>query len=420
MSAVARKSVTLVRRPEELVYRSCYAPADLREMLKSADTRSRIRHLPPSPLYFSLKELEEEEMALLLPHLSEEQWTGILDLDLWSRDRVSDGQWLYWQKHIVEAPAPVARKLLRAADPELWELTFKRNLQIYGKDEDQVRADLNEGEWLETPDEKCLIVLPKNPDQARLLRSLILRLYELEPERVALTLQSARFRTASEIEERAYQNRKRRIEDLGFQDYFDAISIYTFLPPETPLPEKSPDRIYEVNLLPVRLPQESEGPLLIFRAFANLTRRQEIQPLVEELFYVCNKVLSADRISAADPARLKRGIRKAITGMNLGLEWWSGQDLEKAAQGVRRHYLQSFLQAGYSRLLELQNEARRIRAGAHRPAAGSFGEAFLEGLLKRYPLLTEPSGDRLRRRFLRDCADLEKGKETLREVMRGD
>lgn len=417
---MAQKTLTLAQRPEEVVYRSCYAPANLREMMQSAETRSRIRRLPAWHLFFGLKELEDEERRTLLPHVTEEQWRGVLDLDLWSRDKMSVGQFLYWQQQIIEAADPVARKLVRAADPELWELTVKRYLKIYPRTEDDVEGQPEENTWLETPDQKYLLVLPQNPDQARLLRALILRLYELDPGWTALLLESCRFRTLAEIEETAYQARTRRMEELGFQDYYDAFEVYTFLPPQTPLPEKTWEHIREIRLTLVQLPSQADHPLLIFQALANLTRAQEIQPLVEELFYVCNRVLSADRISAADPAHVKKGIGKAMRGMNLGLDWWSEGDLGKATEGVRRHYLQSFFQAGYSRLLELQRQARKIESGPHQPEQGSFPEAMLQGLLKRYPIFTETWKGKIRQRFFRSREDLHRAQEMLRQMQSAD
>ncbi len=208
-----------VHRSEELIYNSIYRPVDVRAMLESADTRGKIRRLAVPHLFFGLKELEDKEFLRLLPHVTEEQWTGILDLDLWSGDNMSSGQFLNLERHIVQAEDPVARKLIRAADPELWELLFKRKLKIYPKvEEDEYAAEPQAGELLETPDRNYLILLPQDPEEARLFRALILRLYELEPAYVSILFESSAARTSAEIEEVAYQNRKSRVEAMGFKD----------------------------------------------------------------------------------------------------------------------------------------------------------------------------------------------------------
>jgi len=397
--------------PEEMIYQSVYAPVDLEEMLSSADLRGRIRRLSAPHLFFGIKELEDQKIMKLLPHITEQQWTGILDLHLWSRDEMSTGAFLEMERHITQAEDPVASKLLRGTDPELWELLFKRNVEIYGKiDEDQYEVEPPEGEWMETPNRDYLITLPHNPEEARLLRALIVRLYQLDAEYAAILIESCRARTAIEIEESAYQNRRRRVEDMGFQDYFEAASLYTRLPPGEPLPRKKPEGIREVSTLPARLTERLEDSLLLFEALARITEPQQSQTLVEELFFVCNKVISADSASPTDPAEIKTTIRKAITGINLGLDCWSEGNLAKAVEGLEHFYLQSFFQVGYSRLMELQQEARTVRKTSP-PEPGSFPEAVLDQLLERYPLLTELVEDRIRSRFFQTRQDLDKARE---------
>jgi len=404
----------LVHHSEEIIYHSIYAPVDVRALLETAETRGRIRRLPVAHLFFGLKELDDEELLKLLPHVTEEQWSGILDLALWSGDKMSSGEFLDLERHIVRAEDPVARKLVRAADSDLWELVFKQKLKIYPRvEEDEYEAEPQEGEWLLTPDKDYLIILPQNPDEARLLRAMILRLFELDPKYSALLLASCRARTSIEIEETAYQNRKLRVEAMGFQDYFDAIDIYTHLPPDEALPKKKREQILEVSTLPVKLQDQLKGPLLLFQALALITSPQDSQALLEELFFVCNKVLSADCASPADPDRVKETIGKAITGINLGLDWHSQGNLQRAAQDLQRHYLQSFFQVGYGRIMDLQKKAQQFQEASIPLDPGSFLETFIEELLEKYPLLAEQSGTKIQKRFFCTRRDLEKAEQQL-------
>jgi len=407
-----KKEGLTTQSPEELIYQSIYAPVDLEEMLSTSALRGRIRRLSVPHLFFGLKELEDQEILKLLPHITETQWTGILDLHLWSRDEMSTGAFMELERHITQAEDPVASKLLRGTDPELWELLLQRSLQIYGKvDNDQYEVEPAEGEWMETPDKEFLIILPHEPEESRLLRALILRLYALDANYAASLIASCRARTAIEIEECAYQNRRRRVEDMGFQDYFEAIDIYTALPPDETLPEKKPELIREVSTLPARLTEQLEDSLLLFEALALITEPQESQSLVEELFFVCNKMLSADSASPADPTEIKTTIRKAVTGINLGLDTWASGNLQKAVEGIQRFYLQSFFQIGYGCLMELQQRARNIMETST-PEAGSFPETVLDQILEKYPLLAELDGDKVHSRFFRTRQDLDKARES--------
>ncbi len=397
------------KRPEDLIYRTCYVPEELGEMLASADTRSRIRKLPAPQLYFGLQHLSDEEVKALLPHITEEQWTTVLDLDLWSRDRVRVDAFAGWHRHLLDAADPVARKLLRGTDPELWQLLIRRRLKVHRAVEEEFEGEPGEEEeWFLTPDRHYLIVLPSRPELARLLRPLILRLYQLDPEGMPLQLESALGRTSIELEEEAYQQRRRRVEDLGFQDYFDALSIYAYLDADEELPEKEQAPLREVGRLPVPAVSAEGGGWLLLEALARLEDPRDSERLLEEIAFASNKVLSADRVTPSSPERIRRGVRKTLATINLGLDCWSEGNLERAVEGVRRHYLQSFFQYGYSRLMDLQQGARQAEADA-----GSFAEAVLDGIRRRFPLRTVRTPRGPRRRFFRTREELEKTRSKL-------
>ncbi|MFQ5738870.1 MAG: DUF6178 family protein [Acidobacteriota bacterium] len=408
----------VISSPEELIYRSCYAPVSIQEMLETAEGRSRIRRLPVPQLFFGLEELDDEQIGGLVPHVSEQQWTGILDLDLWSRDNADVGRFLHWQRHILEAEDAVARKLVRAGGSELWQLTFKRLLRVYPTSGDAFPESEPQGgeECLQTPDQNFQIVLPRDADQARLLRAIVERLYALDPEWTSLMLSSCCFRTAMELEEMAFQDRKRHIEDLGFQDYFDAMGVYTPIPNGEGLPEKRGDAVPEMANLPVRMSEPTGKSLLLLEALAGLDRAQEVQATLEELFFLSNRLLSADRISPSQPEQVKKGILKAVTGINLGIDSWSGGDLGKAIDGLRRHYLQSFFQVGLGRLVDLRQEALTILSTSFRLEPGSFEEETLNALTRRYPLMAVWSGGTIRRRFFQTISDLDKTQRLLNRI----
>ena len=384
------------KQAEDLVYDHCYTSVSLAEMLSSAENRGKIRRLPVPQLYYGLFELIETEMLSLLPHITQEQWQGILDLALWRKDRVKPGQFLQWSQFLLKAEMPVARKLFRGVDSEIWELSFKQHLKVVVRDtgvDDPVNED---GNWIETPDGAFHIRLPDDPEMAKIFQPLIARLYELDALQIWDLLLSAQARTSIELEEEAYQARRRRMEDFGFQDYFDAISIYAPLYPEESLPKKNPVETTFSSVPTIVNSDPTE--LMVMQALA-----QAAQPaLLEEIFFVTNKVLSADLVSPDDPQKLKIGIRKTISGINLGLELWSGGNLDRAVQGVKKHPLSTFFRIGYGQLLKLQKEARLIPQDHQK----DYLSHLEMGLSRRYPLLAVRTPERIKKRFFRTTVDI--------------
>jgi len=384
-------------------------------LLASSETRGRIRKLPAVQIFFGLKELDEDEIAVLAPHLTREQWQAVIDLDIWERATASTERFLSLQRHLLSAEDAVARKLIAAADRDLWELLFRRQITIHRKVYDDLESEPKEGEQFHTPDNRYLLVLPENPEVARLLRAVILRLYALDSEWTAVTLESAMSRTRLEIMETAYRSRTERVEEMGFQDYFDAIGIYTPIYPGERLPRKRIEETEALSELPAPGTKAPRTPLLLIQVLARASQAGDIGELLEELFFVCNKLLTADRISPSSPNAVRRGIKKAVAGINLGLEIWSGGNLEKAVAGVKSIHLQSLFQRGYAELLMMRKNAQQL-ADKLIPSLGSLDEAFLKALGRTYPTRIVRKGDRFRRRFFERLEQVEAALERLAKL----
>ena len=92
---------------------------------------------------------------------------------------------------------------------------------------------------------------------------------------------------------------------MGFQDYYEAVEIYAPVLEGESLPVKG--KIEEqISTLPTpaRLPES--GALLLMQALAHLSRSRDISPLLEELFFVCNKIFTADRVSPGEPRLVRK------------------------------------------------------------------------------------------------------------------
>ena len=92
-----------------------------------------------------------------------------------------------------------------------------------------------------------------------------------------------------------------------------------------------------VGTLPAPVAQMKSGSLLLFQAMATFTLPHELEPLMDELFFFCNKIPSANRTPPNRTSRVKRANCKALTGINLRLEVWAERDLNRAQDGLRHH-----------------------------------------------------------------------------------
>ena len=203
------------------------------------------------------------------------------------------------------------------------------------------------------------------------------------------------------------------MEALGFQDYFDSISIFNPLTLEDRLPHKAWLRSPES--VPIAPLNTTLGGLFFFKTLARLDKRNRQEGILEELFYVSNKVLSADLVSPDLPSRVKTGIRKTILGINIGLELAADRDLNQAVRLLETGYLQSFFQLAYGLLLELQVLARELQQDVG-SSPDSYPDQLVRGLLRRYPLLAVRTPTRIKKRFFQTLTDTEQCRRILEHL----
>jgi hypothetical protein len=247
------------------------------------------------------------------------------------------------------------------------------------------------------------VQLPDDPLKAALWSALLPRLFELAGEEMGVLLEESLYRTTTELQEEAYQDRCRRLEDLGFQDYFEAVRIYTPLRLGTDLPIKNREEAAADSTLPETRGNRSAGPLL-FQALAGIDDEAVLRPLLEEITFLCNMLMAADRVRPDDTEQLKEVIRKALAGLNLGLSLASRDEPGPAETILRRYFLVSLFQLGYGQLVELHLEAVRLAARGLREDL--FEQATLEALSERFPKLPELEAGKVVTRYFWNRADL--------------
>ena len=408
-------TTSVVDRAADLIFRASYSPVEVADLLTSAETRSRIRRLTPHQLFFGLSRLDDRQMQLLLPQVTEEQWAAVLDLSLWDRDSADTDDLLNWQQHMINAPDAVARKLWRATSFQLWELAFNRDLKIARRlDEDTFEDILDEdAPTMTTPDGSYSIQLPEEPRKAEIWSALLLRLFQLQPEQMALILEESLLRTAMELEEEAYQERCRRLEDFGFQDYFEALDVYSPLSSEAELPLKNIDvrNLSAQSLSPL---EESSAGLLFLQALARIDDQALLQELLEEVFFVCNKILSADRVRPDDAGRLRETVRKGLAGLNLGLSLHARDDVGAAVATLTKRHLLSLFQLSYGQLISLQSKARQILAVGIRDDL--LEQATLEAQAAAYPKQVELKEGKLVLGYFWNRTDLDEAQRRLDRI----
>lgn len=180
-----------------------------------------LSQLPVQPLYVSLQNAGADQVALILPKLSQEQRQALRDLDLWNKDTLDPNSINRWLDIYSQcADDEVTLEFLKSED---FLLSLKNQFTVQTFDvEDPLYPD-NDNYFL-TDDGLLLIEYPEDFPYVQELKELIRKLYsDLGVENAYAFLFKMVVDSYMIMEEQNYQEKVDRLRDFGFVDYYDAL-----------------------------------------------------------------------------------------------------------------------------------------------------------------------------------------------------
>jgi hypothetical protein len=356
------------------------------------DPEAAIRALPPDEFFYVIHELGFPEAMDILVHGTAEQIQTVLDFTLWENDRVSLEKADDWLGALVEAPPEALGKWAEGMDVELLALLIRLRARIYDLSLEE-EPDEPEGVLWSSPDRLFVLEFLGEPERARVTQHLVDSLYRYSPVLMRRLLIGMRSEFDAELEETAYRWRSGRMEDLGFVDFYEALEVYRELDPASvridgkPAPSLRPrgetaDETY--SRLPMAMVERMAGKTPFARAVAGLTSRETASEIHFALVALCNRALSADRITPSDDEAIQSVLERVSANLDLAVEFLARGDAEQEVAAVRNVPLVKLHRLGVSLVGKLRRLALALVRGnpfaVLRPAVDIFeredGEAL--------------------------------------------
>lgn len=200
---------------------SAYTNIDAIESL--VEGGGNLAQIPVQPLYLAMKVLPMEKASTYLPMMSEEQRQACLDLDLWSKDDVDTVEFGFWVRTYALCPDEDIRKEF-IGSPEFF-LYLKSRFNIWTFDVEDPEYPDHDNYFL-TDDSLLLFEFDDDFPYVNEVQGFVRELYG---ERGVEQAYSYLFKMVSgsfmEYQEEEYQEKKFRLRELGFVDYFDALQV---------------------------------------------------------------------------------------------------------------------------------------------------------------------------------------------------
>ena len=337
-------------------------------LLAGADPVSAIRALPPDEFFYVLHELGFPEALEIMIHGTAEQVQGALDLALWDRDQISTERADEWVAAMAQAPYETAAAWVRGLDIELVALLIRGRARIYDLSLEEP-PDEPEGDLFDTPDRLFTLELLGDEQTQRATQALVENLYRADQFMMRRFLVGMRSELDSDLEQTAFRWRSGRMADMGFVDFYEALEVYRELDPASVRLERGPvavtpprdDSTADSHLrLPVMMADRLAGATPFARAVAALTSGAEAAGLHDALVALCNRVLSADRVSPGDDPVVAGVLGRVAATLDLAVEFLSRGDDAAGVTAVRQVPLIKLFRLGVSLVGKLHRLARSL------------------------------------------------------------
>ncbi len=377
-----------------------------------------VRRISPEEMFFTIKELGEENALGIIAMTTGKQFLYLLDIDLWTDDTLNGRSVAHWLKIVSAIGEHKVLQFVQTADPEMIVSAMSLFLTVKVRDPDVDLLENVDSLPPFTMDDTFFVDF-RFPEHEDILKNLLDAIFRWNPHYYYGLMKELAWGSQPDNEQMARKWRSARLSEMGFPEFDEAREIYHYLKRNQvsdPLPEPARETADDVDEVRPFLgyPLKVLNSDTLFRSCLNeVTDPAERDRLAGELAHLANKVMIADGKDPGSVEELADSLRKVSGYINIVLEEMCGDDLARAAGLLRSNHLEILFRRAFSMILDLRREAqillRDYEGGIENlgyPLAGLLG-----GLFQKRPLYAaHVLGDEQAREFqyLDDLSSIKK------------
>ncbi len=375
-----------------------------------------VHSFPEEDLHFLIHDIGMDNALPLIALANNRQWEYLLDMEVWTKDRVNYPLATTWLHLLLRADPDRLVKWCFDERLEFLELYLFRNIELRVREPDQTSSDMGDG--FESDDDTIYVrfvdypaATPKSQAAKRrrneMLRMLLRRISDVDHPRYQGLLMESVSLIPSETEEELFRLRNVRLAEKGFLPFHEAVGVYQPLRPGD-LAARGKKSIRLPSPADPRFPVPQfaatflEGDNLFVRSLKGIHESHVLQQLQVELAGLCNQVIAADQTIIRGRDQLKSVVSKVSGYLGIGLELMTeslGDQREPMASALlQRHLLSDIFRTGFESALQLKWRAARWHkeswCQSQRVGLAFWDETWLGlvgGLLINTPMYCDPS-----------------------------
>jgi len=396
----------------------------LEEFLMRPNARALVRSTSYQDIFILIRTVGLADSLELLPLTSEEQKCGCIDLDCWRKDSFHLPRFLEWLAAFIHCGPEETVRMARSVDANVLSLFLKECIQVHLLDPEESRPDLP---LFLTPDDRFGIEITGEAETAPMARLLLDALFRFDPSLGYDLVDRVYWENRVSLEEEAYQDKRRRLEEIGFVDYYDALDIYGEDHTKSDLKGRPPSRNESPvsSTLPAMFVATLSPGHYLREALQTIQTAEQAEAISQGLAALANRLLSVYSVTPGDLEKVKPALEEMRDTLNLSLEHLTQRQDSLAGGVLQQHDVQGLFKIGFNLISQLRDQADRIFRRGNLRLAGSeetlleFPEAeFYSGIKRLRPLFFEGIEDPCKSsyRHFQSLADLAQAKQLLDQI----
>lgn len=349
------------------------AGIDFSQILAHEDAAAIIEAMPVQPLLYAVKQKGLADCLEVLPLLTQEQFTRILDYEGWAHDQIVPRKVYEWLRAYAQVgPEELARRFADLEEEYQLALLAGR-FKVYAEEEFENLSQAEQDRLYPMPCRTVFYdILSEDPEEIEFLHMLVEAMNEHHLSYAYTMLNYFAHVPPQEDEERVGQFRRARLEEDGFVPWMEAVKI--FYPTDV---EPIRKRWARESVATQALVADDEA--VFFDRVLEAARAAEWD--IDEQFRVhqgiltvANGLCAASQVEPDDVAGLHRILEQVRGIVGVGLDDLAGGDVERGLEILRGEHAKSLFLVGLARIHGLRREmAERFKA-----VFGELGDKMLD------------------------------------------
>ncbi len=334
------------------------AGIDFQQVLESPHPTEIIQAMPAQPLLYAIKQKGIAECLDILPLLSEEQVTRILDYDCWKDNRLDIRQIFQWMRAFGQVSSQQLYERFSELDEEYQLATLSGLFRVYTEEEfEKLPQELQDRLFAMPCNTVFYEILADTPDDVEFIHQLVQAAAEHNLRYAYALISYSSHVPPNEQEDLMRQFRNARMEEDGFVTINEAATL--FQPTVAPgvLSNKWAAAKEETTALAVEAGEnEIFLDTVLRQAFQSGWDLDQQFAVHQGLLYVANSLCVVSRVEPDDVTGLNRILEQVRALVGLALDKLSGHNPVLALKILEKEHAKGLFQFALSMIHEVRLE----------------------------------------------------------------